>query len=258
MSAPVSVTVWNEYLDQQRHSRIAEVYPHGLHNAIADGLRDLLGEGASVRTATLGEPDQGLPQATLDTTDVLLWWGHHAHDEVTTATVQRVRQRVLAGMGLVVLHSGHLSKIFLDLMGTSCNLRWRNDGRQELVWTVSPAHPIARGVPHPIVIDQQEMYGEFFDIPQPDELVFVSSFAGGEVFRSGCCYRRGAGRVFYFSPGDEDYPVYHHPDVRRVLANAVTWAHNPQPATVPTTTHSPDSPDGWFRERPSAPPVTSP
>ena len=136
----------------------------------------------------------------------------------------RVHQRVLGGMGLLVLHSGHFSKIFKRLMGTTCSLAWRNDGEVELVWTVAPAHPITRGVPQPILIDQQEMYGEFFDIPAPDELIFISTFAGGEVFRSGCCWRRGKGKVFYFSPGDQEYPVYHHPDIRRVLANAVEWA----------------------------------
>ena len=124
-------------------------------------------------------------------------------------------------MGLLALHSAHYSKVFQRLLGTSCSLRWRNDGERELVWTVDPAHPIAAGVPHPIVIDAHEMYGEHFDIPAPDELVFVSSFAGGEVFRGGCCFRRGAGRIFYFSPGDQDYPIYHHPDVQRVIANAV-------------------------------------
>jgi trehalose utilization protein len=68
------------------------------------------------------------------------------------------------------------------------------------------------------------MYGEFFDIPTPDELVFVSSFTGGEVFRSGCTFRRGHGKIFFFSPGDQDYPVYHHPDIRRVISNGVEWA----------------------------------
>jgi trehalose utilization protein len=160
----------------------------------------------------------------LEQTDVLLWWGHMAHDEVQEALVARVVDRVLGGMGLIVLHSGHYSKVFKALMGTTCSLQWRNTGERELVWTIDPAHPIAAGIDQPIVIPEQEMYGEPFDIPQPDELVFVSSFAGGEVFRSGVTYRRGRGRVFYFSLGDEAYPVYFLPQVRRVLANAVEWA----------------------------------
>ena len=144
--------------------------------------------------------------------------------QVADAVVDRVHDAVLGGMGLVVLHSGHYAKIFKRLLGTTCSLRWRNEGERELVWTVDPAHPIAQGVPQPIVIEAQEMYGEHFDIPAPDELVFISSFAGGEVFRGGCCFRRGRGRIFYFSPGDQEYPVYHHPDVQRVIANAVRWA----------------------------------
>ena len=155
---------------------------------------------------------------------MLTWWGHAAHDEVDDEIVDRVHEAVLGGMGLIVLHSGHYSKIFKRLLGTTCSLQWRNAGERELVWTVDPAHPIADGIPQPIVIEAQEMYGEHFDIPAPDELVFISSFAGGEVFRGGCCFRRGRGRIFYFSPGDQDYPVYHHPDVQRVIANAVRWA----------------------------------
>ena len=150
--------------------------------------------------------------------------------DVDDAVVDRVHQRVLGGMGLLALHSAHFSKIFRRLMGTTCSLAWRNSGDTELVWTVNPSHPITAGVPQPIVIDEQEMYGEFFDIPAPDELIFLSTFSGGEVFRSGCCWRRGKGKVFYFSPGDQEYPIYHHPDIKRVLANAVLWA-NPERGT---------------------------
>jgi trehalose utilization protein len=220
---PLRVTVWGEGRHEQSEPEVARRYPDGMHGAVADAIRQHLGDGADVRTAVLDDPDQGLPDAVLETTDVLTWWGHQAHGEVEDALVEQLQARVLSGMGLVVLHSGHHSKIFRRLMGTSCNLVWRNEGDRELVWTVNPTHPIAAGVPSPIVIDAQEMYGEFFDIPAPDELVFVSSFTGGEVFRSGCTFRRGNGKIVYFSPGDQDYPVYHHPDVRRVIANAVAW-----------------------------------
>jgi trehalose utilization protein len=218
------ITVWGENVHEQRDESVRALYPDGMHTAIAAGLRGLLGDGADLRTATLQEPEHGLGDAVLAETDVLTWWGHAAHDEVDDAVVARVRRRVLEGMGLVALHSAHYSKIFTALMGTSCGLRWRNEGERELVWTVAPGHPVAAGVPQPLVIDAQEMYGEHFDIPQPDELVFISSFAGGEVFRSGCAFTRGRGRIFYFSPGDQEYPVYHHPDVQRVIANAVRWA----------------------------------
>ena len=223
-AAPVRVTVWNECRHESSDEHVAQLYPDGIHGAVAQGIRANLGSGALVTTATLDEPEHGLTEQVVADTDVLVWWGHIAHDEVRDDVVDRVQQHVLGGMGLVVLHSAHYSKIFRRLMGTSCGLRWRNGQDRELVWTVDPTHPIAAGVPNPIVIEQQEMYGEFFDIPAPDELIFISTFAGGEVFRSGCCWRRGKGKVFYFSPGDQEYPVYHHPDIRRVLANAVDWA----------------------------------
>lgn len=217
------ITVWNEGLHERAKPEMAVIYPSGIHGAIAKGLTEALPE-ATVRTATLDQPEQGLPAELLDTTDVLLWWGHMAHEQVDDALVERIAARVHGGMGLLVLHSGHYSKIFRRLMGTTGSLDWRNEGERELVWTITPGHPIASGIDQPILIPQQEMYGEPFDIPNPDEVVFISSFAGGEVFRSGVTFRRGRGRIFYFSPGDEAYPVYAHPQIRRVLANGVRWA----------------------------------
>lgn len=234
----VNVTVWGENVHEQREEDVRARYPDGMHGAIAAGLSALLGDGFRVRTATLQEPSHGLTDEVLSGTDVLTWWGHIAHDEVSDAVVARVHERVLAGMGLLVLHSGHYSKIFRALMGTTCTVNWRDAGERELVWPVDPAHPIAYGVPRPLVIDQQETYGEPFGIPAPDELVFISSFSGGEVFRSGCCYRRGLGRVFYFSPGDQSYPVYHHPDIQRVLANAIQWAAPHHAITAPLRNHN--------------------
>lgn len=227
VNTPIMVTVWGENRHEHRdddRAGMAERYPDGMHGAIAAGLRASLGEQVVVRTATLDQPSHGLTPEVLADTDVLTWWGHIAHGDVDDAIVDAVHQRVLGGMGLLVLHSAHFSKIFIKLMGTTCSLAWRNDGDRELVWTVAPGHAIAKGVPQPIDIPEQEMYGEFFDIPAPDELVFISTFSGGEAFRSGCCWRRGMGKVFYFSPGDQDYPVYHHPDIQRVLANGVLWA----------------------------------
>lgn len=239
----VRVTVWGENVHERTEDHVRERYPEGMHGAITAGLRQLLGDEVETRTATLDQPEHGLPQDVIDQTDVLTWWGHIAHDEVEDAIVDRVHAAVLGGMGLLVLHSGHYSKILQRLLGTSCSLKWRNEGERELVWTVNPAHPIAAGVPHPIVIAAQEMYGEHFDIPEPDELVFISSFAGGEVFRSGCCFQRGAGRIFYFSPGDQDYPVYHQPEIQRVLANAVRWA---APRTRGPVPEAPNARRDWF------------
>lgn len=221
---PINVLVWGENRHEQLEEEVRARYPDGMHGAIAAGLAEHLGDRARIRTAVLDDPGQGLTEETLDGVDVLTWWGHMAHDDVADEAVERVRRRVLGGMGLLVLHSGHYSKVFRALMGTTCTLNWRDAGERELVWTVAPGHPIADGVPHPIVIPEHETYGEPFGVPEPDELVFISSFGGGEAFRSGCCYRRGLGRIFYFSPGDQKYPVYHHADVRRVLANAVLWA----------------------------------
>jgi len=194
--------------------------------------------------ATREQPEHGLPQDVLDNTDVLTWWGHIAHDEVSDEVVARVQEAVLSGMGLLVLHSAHYSKIFKALLGTPCDLRWRNEGERELVWTVDPSHPITAGVPNPIVIDAQEMYGEPFAIPAPDELIFISSFAGGEVFRGGCTWVRGAGRIFYFSPGDQEYPVYHQPAIRQVLANAVRWA---APRTRGPVPEAPNALRDWWK-----------
>ncbi|WP_460518291.1 ThuA domain-containing protein [Humibacter antri] len=223
-SAPLRVVVWGENRHEQVEQHVAELYPDGMHNAIRAGIEENLGDSVSVSTALLDDPEHGLTEERLAQTDVLTWWGHAAHAEVSDEVVERVHRHVLEGMGLVVLHSGHWSKIFQKLMGTTCTLRWRSENDRELVWTVDPTHPIAQGVPHPIEIPQQEMYGEQFDVPRPDEIVFISSFSGGEVFRSGITYRRGNGKIFYFSPGDQDFPVYHHKDVRRVIANGVAWA----------------------------------
>lgn len=242
---PIRVTVWHENIHDREDPRVQKIYPNGMHQAMADGIRENLGDAVQVRTATLEQPQHGLTEEVLANTDVLTWWGHAGHQLVADEVVDRVCQRVRTGMGLIVLHSGHLSKPFTRLMGTSCCLHWREADDREVVWTVNPGHPIARGIPQAFIIPQQEMYGEYFDIPQPDELVFISSFSGGEVFRGGCCFTRGQGRIFYFSPGHETYPVYHDRNVRRVISNAVLWANNV--ARQPyTTTECPKSPRGWF------------
>lgn len=215
------VTVWNEFRHEQENEHIRGIYPDGIHAAIAEGLRE---HGFEVGTATLDEPEHGLTEEVLNGTDVLVWWGHKAHRDVADEIVERVKARVLDGMGLIVLHSAHFSKIFKSLMGTTCDLKWREAGEKERLWVVNPGHPIVAGIGEYIELEQEEMYGEHFDIPQPDELVFVSWFQGGEVFRSGACFTRGAGKIFYFRPGHETYPTYKNPEIRRVIANAVHWA----------------------------------
>src|SRR5260370_38303024 len=210
------VTIWNEFRHERRDPHVAAQYPYGMHATLAEGLTRT---GWAIRTATLDEAEQGLPEALLATTGVLIWWGHLAHDEVSDALVERVQQRVLDGMGLVCLHSGQYSKIFKRLMGTSWRLQWREADDCERLWVTAPGHPIVEGIGDYIDIEREEMYGEYFDIPQPETLVFVSWFTGGEVFRSGCCYTRGRRRIFYFPPRHESFPSYHHPDVHRPIAN---------------------------------------
>jgi trehalose utilization protein len=221
MSAALRVTVWNEFRHERSNPKVAAIYPDGIHEALAAPLR---GAGSTVRTATLDEPEHGLSAEALRATDVLLWWGHKAHAEVRDEVVSRVHSRVLEGMGLIALHSAHFSKIFKRLMGTSCDLKWRVADERERLWIVAPGHPISQGLPERIELAREEMYGEHFDIPPPAELVFISWFQGGEVFRSGCCFRRGAGRIFYFRPGHETYPTYHEPLIQQVIENAVRWA----------------------------------
>ncbi|MBS7639008.1 MAG: ThuA domain-containing protein [Candidatus Bathyarchaeia archaeon] len=221
MSIKINVTVWNEFIHEREDPKVAKIYPEGMHAVIA---RYLSSQGFNVRAAIFDEHEHGLTEEVLNNTDVLIWWGHVAHERVSDAVVDRVYRRVTRdGMGLIVLHSGHLSKIFRRLLGTSCELKWREAGEKERVWVVAGGHPITEGLGDYFEIEREEMYGEPFDIPPPDELIFISWFKGGEVFRSGCCFYRGLGKIFYFRPGHESYPTYYNPDVLRVISNAVRW-----------------------------------
>lgn len=222
MSDSLRVTIWNEYHHEKHNPAVSAIYPNGIHAVLKDGLA--AHDFTHLRTATLEEPEHGLTEKVLAETDVLLWWGHRRHNDVDDAIVARVQARVMAGMGLVVLHSGHYSKIFKALTGTPCTLNWRDDGEKERFWVVLPEHPIAAGLPPHFELEKEEMYGEPFGIPAPDELVMISWFKGGEVFRSACTFFRGRGRIFYFRPGHETFPSYHDANVRRVIANGVRWA----------------------------------
>ncbi|MBP1992031.1 ThuA domain-containing protein [Paenibacillus eucommiae] len=217
----INVTIWNENLHERSNEEVQKVYPEGIHGAIAEGIAN---DDFEVHTATLEQLEHGLTQDVLDRTDVLLWWGHRGHEMVADEIVDRVHQRVLDGMGLIVLHSGHFSKIFKKLMGTSCDLKWREADEKERIWVVDPAHPIAAGLGEYFELEREEMYGEHFDIPKPDELILVSWFEGGEVFRSGCTYHRGNGKIFYFRPGHETYPTFYNRNVLKVIANGIRWA----------------------------------
>lgn len=221
MSDRIRVLIWNEFRHEKKDKPVIEIYPNGIHAALAENLADPRFE---IETATLDEPEHGLPEKRLAKTDVLLWWGHKAHPEVDDKVVDRVHKRVLEGMGFIALHSSHLSKVLIKLLGTACTLRWREDAKKERLWNIDPGHPIARGIGPFFEIPHTEMYGERFDIPQPDSVVFISWFEGGEVFRSGCCWERGHGRIFYFRPGHETFPIFYDKNVIHVLKNAIDWA----------------------------------
>ena len=223
MGGGLRVTVWNEGVHERRDEAVRKVYPKGMGHQIAQYIEKQDGI-ASVRVAQLDDEGQGLTDSILENTDVMTWWGHTAHDKVDDENVDKVHQRVLDGMGLVVLHSGHMSKIFIRLMGTGCFLKWREIGEKERLWVIDPSHPIVDGLPEYIELPHTEMYGEHFDIPQPDQQVFISWFEGGEVFRSGCCWHRSKGKVFYFRPGHETLPIYYDENVLKVIYNGVKWA----------------------------------
>ncbi|MGC1276582.1 MAG: ThuA domain-containing protein [Planctomycetaceae bacterium] len=221
MTRPVRILIWNEFRHERDKDDVRSIYPDGMHAALAQGVA---GPDVDIETATLDEPEQGVTNDRLDQIDTLVWWGHGAHDEVTSETVDCVHRHVLAGMGLVVLHSGHESKVFKRLLGTSGALRWREAGEREILWNLEPSHPILDGVGDCIDLPHEEMYGERFDVPPPDETLMISWFAGGEVFRSLCTWRRGHGRVVYFRPGHESYPTYRNAEILCVIGNAVRWA----------------------------------
>jgi len=218
----IKVTIWNEFVHEKNEPEVAAVHPNGIHGTLAEFLGKE--EDFSIRTCTLHDPEHGLTEEVLDDTDVLVWWGHKSHHLVDDAIVTRVYKRVMAGMGFIALHSAHHSKIFTKLMGTTCNLRWRHGARSR-VWVVSPNHPIAAGVEETFSLPQEEMYGEPFDIPNPDDVVFMSWFNGGEVFRSGCTWTRGKGKVFHFQPGHELYRSFFDKNVQQVIKNAIRWAN---------------------------------
>lgn len=221
----MKITVWNEFYHETHDAHVMKIYPDGIHNCIARFLRDA---GHEVTTATLEDPECGLTEEVLTNTDVLFWWGHCRHADVPDEVVARVYKRFIDGMGMVVLHSGHASKIFQKLCGTpSVRLKWRLTEDTEILWSVAPGHPITRGIGDRIIIEKEETYGEHFMIPAPDELLFIGWFSGGEVFRSGCVFNRGKGKIFYFQPGHEEYPVYHIPDIQKVLINAASYVYTP-------------------------------
>ena len=240
----IRVLVWNEFYHEKVEEKIKEIYPDGIHSAIAQFLSDE--EDILVRTATLDDENCGITKEILDETDVLIWWGHMRHKLVPDEVATLVRDAILDGMGAIFLHSAHHSKPFKALLGTSCNLTWRESDDREVVWVIEPSHPITKDVDRFFVLDHEETYGEPFTIPTPDKLLLIGNFSGGEVFRSGCLYERGNGKIFYFQPGHEAYPIFKHPAVQSIIKNAVRYLA----PTCRYTTPCPhvrkfDSPEGY-------------
>jgi trehalose utilization protein len=243
MAEKIRVTVWNEFRhEKEADKEPAKVYPDGIHRAIADHLGGQ--DGIEVGTATLDEPEHGLTDEVLNSTDVMIWWGHKAHKDVSDEIAAKVQRRVLEGMGLIVLHSGHFSKPFKMLMGTTCQLKWREVGESEVLWNTCPGHPILDGIGEYFTLGHEEMYGEHFDVPAPDQLLLIASFDGGEVFRSGMVWQRGAGRVFYFQPGHETYPIYRDANVLKIITNAVRYLR----PTGAMEIVCPNKKMGWWKE----------
>ena len=245
------VTIWNEFIHEKQQGPVADVirthYPDGIHNALK---AELSAPDLEITAVSQDMPEQGLPQELLENTDTLMWWGHVGHSKVEDSLVDRIQKRILEGMGLVVLHSGHYSKIFRRMLGTHCSLRWREVGEKERLWKVDMEHPIAQGVPDTFEIPHTEMYGEPFGIPPEAHVVFMSWYEGGNVFRSGVTFQRGAGRIFYFSPGHETFPIYHQPEVVKILGNAVRWAAQSLPPAKTNCWDQDPPPEKVFSKNP--------
>lgn len=217
----IRVTIFNEYFHEKEPGRAHEIYPNGIHTALKEQLED---ENIKIRTVTLDDPECGLTDEVISDTDVMIWWGHLRHNLVPDNVAERVKNAVNAGMGIIFLHSAHHSKPFKLLMGTPCSLGWRENGDREYIWVCDPAHPIAKSIGRYIRLEHEETYSEPFSIPEPDKLVFIGNYEGGEVFRTGCCYRRGYGKIFYFQPGHETYPTFYNKEILTVIKNAICWA----------------------------------
>ncbi len=242
-TAPVRVLVWDEAPSHAPKS----VYPKSLNGAIADGL-NADGAGRIVATtANLDDPNQGITDEALANIDVLIWWGHARHGEVTDETAAKVVKAVHNGVGFLPLHSAHYSKTFRGILGATGHLKggWReaeNPADSEEIRVCAPKHPICRGVSD-FTLPAEEMYGAPFDVPPALVVLFQSYFPlGGEYFPSfaltvgegidpaftsgpggGKGQGEGVGRVFYFRPGHETYPTYFDTNVRKVIHNGVLW-----------------------------------
>ena len=218
----INVVIWNEFRHEKTKDEVKALYPNGLHAYLKSVLD--VNEDMEISLAALDDPDQGLSDERLETIDVLVWWGHMAHGEVDDELVKKIQSRVYEGkMGFVALHSAHHSKPFRAIVGTNGNLSWGRN-QKEIVWNMMPSHPIAAGIPDHFTLACEELYSEPFYIPQPDALVFGGWFEDGHIMRSGACFIRGAGKVFYFQPGHETCRSFYNEYVQKIITNGVRWA----------------------------------
>ena len=215
----INVTIWNEFRHEKINEAVKAIYPNGIHAFIKEFLQSEA--DMNVTICSLDDPEQGLNDDLLNNTDVLIWWGHKCHEEVSDALVEKVKARVFSGMGFIPLHSSHRSKPFQAILGTNGNLTW---GRNEIaiVWNLCPTHPIADGIPsHFELFD--ELYSEPFFIPKPDDIVFGTWYEDGNIFRGGITYTRGLGKIFYFHPGHETCKSFKNEYVQKIIKNAIRW-----------------------------------
>jgi trehalose utilization protein len=243
-STPVRVLVWDE---NPPHAD-KKLYPEGIRGAVADALNASGNGQIQAITAHLDEDEQGITASKLADADVLIWWGHARHAEVSDETAALVKTAVHEnGLGFLPLHSAHYSKTFKGVLGCTGHLKggWREIAgfEPEEITVCAPRHPIAQGI-EDFVIEAEEMYGAPLGAPPFETLVFQSYFPhGGEYFPCGFTLTvgegidaqftsgpgggkgqgEGAGRVFYFRPGHETVPTYHLPVVQQIIRNGVLW-----------------------------------
>lgn len=220
----MNITIFNEYHPNEHTGKAEKNYPGGIHIALKSIFES---QEYDVVTATQEQACNGLTDEILDNTDVLLWWSKNWDNELLNSVADKVVSRIREGMGAVFLHSAKNSKPFLRLTGTTsatAPVSWKEPGESERLFVVSPAHPIAEGIPSGYVIPNEEPYCEYFDIPKPDDIVFLGGFGNGMCIRAGVTFTRGAGKIFFFQPGHDSFPVYNDKVIRRIILNAVNWA----------------------------------
>jgi trehalose utilization protein len=275
----IHVLMWDE-----RQPRQEEAYDNWIGNEIVARLKAST-KNMQFRSVALDDPDQGLSDENLAWADVVLWWGHARHSDVTWVHAKKVADLVQSGdINIAILHSAHWARPFVELMNRRsiedalayiekqnpgkkithetvsppkersapmrgsvltpayygynkgktavhgiihlpwcCFPAFRNDGEPSTLITKNPYHPIAKGLPPTFKIPLTEMYDEPFHIPNPDEVIFEETWETGEWFRSGLIWNMGGGKVFYFRPGHETYPVFKQDKIIQVLANACEW-----------------------------------